>query len=149
MNTEIISAIIGATATLIAGLLVIFNKRISGSIQRKSMQFPDIGGKWKAKWYIDGDKEPYLEDIVIIKVKGFQIYGKGGNIHKGEYQFKGKFYRNMIANLIYEYSDSNISLSGVITFRISPRGKKCIGKWYGYTKEDTINGGNLIWERTL
>ena len=75
MDSEIIAALIGGGATLLAALLAIFGTTISSALKRKSLGYPSIKGCWKATWYIDGIDEIYLEDIVMIKkIRGMKIY---------------------------------------------------------------------------
>ena len=148
MDSEIIAALIGGGATLLAALLAIFGTTISSALKRKSLGYPSIKGCWKATWYIDGIDEIYLEDIVMIKkIRGMKIYGEGINTGKGNYPLTGKFSKNLILNFIYESNKDYVSLSGVIILKMNPLGEQCSGKWYGYIKEDKITGGTVIWDR--
>jgi|GEM_PF-1271719 len=148
MDTNIISAVIGAAATFLVGILTIYGKEIKSISRREKMGYPDIKGHWKASWYIDGTKEVYLEDTVVInKIKGINIYGEGLNSEKGNYPISGKYSNNLILNFIYESGQNYISLSGVIILKLSPLGTECKGKWYGYTKEEELTGGDVIWKK--
>lgn len=76
MNTQIISALIGAGATIISVILAfILNqiaKRISDKRFRKKHNIRDISGDWKSKWiYVDenGD-ENLIECLDNIRMKG-------------------------------------------------------------------------------
>jgi len=148
MDNSLLSAIIGACATMLAAFVTIFGKNIFSFKKIKSLGYPDIIASWKATWYIDDKDEIYLEDIVEIKkVKGFKIFGEGINSGKGNYPLYGRFSKNLILNFIYESSSSYVSLSGVVILKIDPLGSTCKGRWYGYTKEDKLTGGDVIWKR--
>lgn len=148
MDTNLISGIIGAAATLVAAVLTLYGKNIQALWKRKELGYPNIKGHWKATWYRDDSKEPYLEDTVVIqKIRGMNIYGEGINSEQGNYPLSGKFSKNLILNFIYESGKNYISLSGVIILKIDPLGTECKGRWYGYTKEDEVMGGDVIWKR--
>ena len=148
MDSNLIAAIIGAGATILAGILTVYGKDIKSIRKRKELGYPNIKGYWKASWYLDSSKEVYLEDTLIInKIKGVNIYGEGINSVSGNYPISGKFSKNLILNFIYESSKNYISLSGVIILKINPLGTECQGRWYGYTKEDELTGGNVIWKK--
>ena len=148
MDTNIIRALIGAGATILAAILTIYGKRITSKRKLKKLGYPDIKGYWKAFWYLDESKNIYLEDTVHIKsIRGMKVYGEGINTGKGNYPLYGRFSKNLIINFIYESSKNYISLSGVVILKIGPLGDECIGRWYGYTKEDILTGGNVIWKR--
>lgn len=148
MDTNLIAAIIGAGATIIVGLLTLFGKEIKSLRIRKELGYPNIKGHWRASWYLDNTEEVYLEDTVVInKIRGINIYGEGLNTGKGNYPLSGKFSKNLILNFIYESGKNYISLSGVIILKINPLGTECKGRWYGYTKEDKLAGGDVIWTK--
>ncbi|WP_138433047.1 hypothetical protein [Winogradskyella algicola] len=148
MDSNLVSAIIGAGATLFAGIITTFGKEINSHRKIKQLGYPDIKGHWKASWFIDNIKEVYLEDTVVInKIKGINIYGEGINHVNGNYPISGKFSKNLILNFIYESSKNYISLSGVIILKINPLGTECKGRWYGYTKEDELTGGDVLWKK--
>ena len=148
MDSNLLAALIGAGATIIAGILTVYGKEIKSIRRRKELGYPNIKGHWKASWYLDSAEEVYLEDTVIInKIKGINIYGEGINSINGNYPISGKFSKNLILNFIYESSKNYISLSGVIILKINPLGTECLGRWYGYTKEDKLTGGNVIWKK--
>jgi hypothetical protein len=148
MDSNLLSGLIGALATIIGSLLVIYADRINGKSKRKKMGFPDVTGNWRASWYIDGQSQVYLQDIVEIKkTKGLDIEGEGINTGKGNYPLHGRFAPNQIMNFTYESSENYVSLSGVVILKLNALGNKCQGRWYGYTKEDKLMGGDVTWER--
>ncbi|MCG8575014.1 MAG: hypothetical protein MI810_09045, partial [Flavobacteriales bacterium] len=123
MDSNIISGIIGALATLLAAFLTLYGKNLRSMLKRKESGYPDIIGHWKASWYLDEKKEVYLEDTVVInKVRGMNIYGEGINKVNGNYPLNGKFSKNLILNFIYESGKNYVSLSGVIILKIDPLG---------------------------
>ena len=110
MDTNLFAALIGAFATLVAALITLYGKSLSGLKKRKSLGFPDIKGQWRATWYLDDQEDPYLEDIVVIEtIKGMTIKGEGVNSGKGNYPIEGKFTNNLILNFIYESGSSYVS----------------------------------------
>lgn len=148
MDSNLTGAIIGAGATILVGVLTLFGKEIKFIRKRKNLGYPNIKGHWKAFWYLDDSEEIYLEDTVVInKLKGINIYGEGLNTGKGNYPITGKFSKNLILNFIYESGKNYVSLSGVIVLKINPLGTECKGRWYGYTKEDKLTGGDVIWKK--
>lgn len=148
MDPDLLSGIIGAGATVLVGVLTIFGKEIKSIRIRQGLGYPNIKGHWKASWFLDDSEEIYLEDTIVInKIKGISIYGEGINNVNGNYPLSGKFSKNLILNFIYESSKNYISLSGVIILKVNAMGTKCEGRWYGYTKEDKLTGGNVIWEK--
>lgn len=148
MDTNIIAALIGAGATMLAAILTIYGKNIFAAKKGKSLGYPDIIASWKASWYLDDKEGVYLEDVVQIKkVKGLKIVGEGINSDKGNYPLNGRFSKNLILNFIYESGSPYISMSGVVILKVDALGTTCKGRWYGYTKEDVITGGDVIWKR--
>ncbi len=148
MDTNLISALIGSGATILAAILTVYGNNIKSFLKRKNLGYPDIKGNWKATWYIDESDEVYLEDtIVISKIRGMKIYGEGLSSGYGNYPLTGKFSKNLILNFIYESEKNSVLLSGVIILKINPLGTECKGKWYGYTKEDKLTGGDVIWKK--
>jgi len=148
MDTNLISVIIGSGATILAAILTVFGKNITTLWKRKELGYPEIKGYWKATWYLDDSEVVYIEDTIKInKIRGMNIYAEGIDTVNGNYPLNGKFSKNLILNFIYESGKKYISLSGVIILKMDPMGTECKGKWYGYTKEDKLMGGNVAWKR--
>lgn len=148
MDTNFVSALTGAAATIMAAILTVYGNNIRSLAKRKELGYPNIIGHWRAYWYLDESAEVYLEDTVVInKIKGIDIYGEGINPINGNYPIHGKLSKNLILNFIYESGKNYISLSGVIILKIDPLGTECNGRWYGYTKEDKVAGGKVIWKK--
>jgi len=121
----------------------------SERLRKEDKPLPDISGlqgTWKSTWYLEGDKEPYVEDHVWIEgIKENKVQGHGED-EKGLYNFEG-FYERGVLTLVYKYVDRGYSLAGVIVLEVGALSKKAEGKWYGYLIEGKINGGSVEWEK--
>jgi len=148
MGTTILGAVIGA---VVAAPLTLWLQYLLPRIKAKREGIPNIVGQWEGEWYVEanGAETPYIKDVLDIeKQSGFKVFGRGKD-NKGTYMLTGKFSAGGIVCFTYEYEKTPNLLTGVVILKIDALVKKCVGRWYGYTKEDTIQGGKVTWSRVL
>ena len=113
-------------------------------LRSKDKDISNLKGRWDAKWYLDGEEEPYVDDeIVIEEIVGNEVHGHGMDT-KGTYDFEGLFLRGVLS-LVYNYR--NFPMAGVVVLKVGLRGRNAKGKWYGYLVEDRIDGGKVTWKK--
>jgi hypothetical protein len=155
MDNTIIAAIIGLTGTIIGGLITLFGKDFFEKLAAPKNIHVDIIGLWDCEWYTKGDlgektivEKLYNKDTVEIKkLKGWEIDAEGTQPN-GKYLLKGRISAVNVVTLLYEGISKKKSLTGVVILKVSPMGDIMEGHWYGYTREDILQGGKVIWKRS-
>ena len=99
MNAQIISALIGAGATIVSVILAFLLNQIAKKISekrfRKKHNIRDISGDWKSKWiYLDENGE----EIIIECLDNITMKGK--NCFEGEGKGESKKWHYSIAGTI-------------------------------------------------
>ncbi|HEX8068496.1 MAG TPA: hypothetical protein VF546_00995 [Pyrinomonadaceae bacterium] len=149
MDTTIIAAFIGVGGIILGITLEQFLPNWIEAFRSRGIGIPNVIGTWRGKWYVGegAHKTLYTEDIITIeKRKGFRILGKAQEA-KGTYLIYGRFSMSNIFTLSYHFPDTRISLTGVILLKLDPLSKEFDGRWWGYTKEGSIMGGEVQWTR--
>ena len=147
MDTTILAAIIGLFGVLLGAIT---QPLIAELITRKKLRaygIPDISGQYNGVWYLGANdsRSEYVRDSVDIKLhSGFKVTGTGKD-EKGVYRIEGEISLHGMITLSYSYQNSG--LSGVAILKIDPLAKVFSGIWYGYLKEQKIDGGHVIWTR--
>jgi len=151
MNTQIISALIGAGATIISVILAfILNqiaKRISDKRFRKKHNIRDISGDWKSKWiYVNenGD-ENIIECLDNIRMKGKNCFEGKSERKEWHYSIAGTidemgYLSGTWDSLIDTYKDSFL-------LKLRPSLKYIEGHTLSVSFEHDTRPGRWVWER--
>jgi cell division protein YceG involved in septum cleavage len=147
----IVAAVIGFVGTTIGGLLTAFGREFLDKFASGRNPYVDILGLWNCEWYVtnsSGDEVLYNSDIVkITELKGWGVEARGYQQTAGEYVLSGRISPVNVLTMLYEGKSKRHSLTGAVVLKVSPLADVMKGKWYGYTREDKLQGGEVIWKR--
>lgn len=152
MNPQVLGAMIGAGATLVAGSVTELVKwrmsRSASSTYRQKLGLPDALGRWKCDWWKE-DGSLYVTDVVEIKkwVKNgrFEGYGMQPTL---TYRVNGEVDGTKVMALTYRTEDfPTKSYVGVACLELDQDGEEWRGYWYGRAKTGEFMGGRVKWSR--
>jgi len=154
MSTAIITALIGAGATIFAGLIA---WAASATLQkgaslkyRRDLRLPDPLGRWKCDWF-KADGSLYVSDEVNVEswVKDGRFRGKGIQPTLS-YTLEGEIDGTRVMALTYRTEDfPTKAYVGVACLLFSMDGDGLSGHWYGRARDGEFMGGVTKWRRKL
>ncbi len=150
MNTIIIVAIIGATATCIAPIVTLFIKNYFDNKEYIRIKGRSIVGKWKGEVTQEyGSSEVSYKVTIELKKKGKKLLGTcrvepHEILEKKSYNLvlNGALFTNEIFKIDYKNKDSNVKQFGTFLMKLLPEGDKIIGRFVGFgvRQEKLISG---------
>ncbi len=150
MDSNVLSALIGVAGIILGAFVRPVREYVLFKIKIAGKNIPNLVGHWKVEWFVpdgEGGWELYSKDTIDIeKQRGFNVSGKGRE-DKGTYLLTGKLSMSNILSFTYEFENPRIISTGGGILQIDPLGKTGTGLWYGFTKQNRIEGGEVIWKR--
>ncbi|NNE91044.1 MAG: hypothetical protein HKN23_05310 [Verrucomicrobiales bacterium] len=143
----------GAAAVTAIGAVVSGFRVLLDSRQRKTSNFPDISGSWKATWHLDDNVTGYEEklftdDLEFKSIRGLKVTGNGHDPNFGNYNFEGRISASRVLTLYYRFTKYP-AIEGVIFLRLIPSGRTAKGYWYGLMDDEEIRGGRAEIARAI
>lgn len=153
MNATVISALIGATATVAGPIVTYFiTKRSKTPGTRESgFQPRPIAGQWNGVWSYEenGQINVHSRDTIHLdKIDGFDLRGRGHDPKFDEpYAIEGFATARDRFALSYRFKESAKAYVGVVLLELDDLGERFEGEWFGYTVKGK-RGGPVVWERS-
>jgi hypothetical protein len=149
MTEIVLTALIGGIGTVAGAVLAEVVRIYSTTRSDRSSELSGLKGRWRCQWHTktsNGNEAVYSEDIVTIeRVRGHRFSGSGVD-RFGGYLVEGQVSTAHIVTFYTCGTGRNSRLSAVGIMRLEPRREKMAGTWRGYTHQDVIVGGKVIWE---
>lgn len=146
---EMSYALVTIGAAVIGALIQAFGRDLWDMLPRSGPKYPLFNGCWDAVWMItgdDGSEREYIHDTVDLKQRGRSVSGKGRDSRgRGDYVLHGRFNSHGIVTLAYEYERA--AMAGSVTLKADPVPNSATGRWHGYTQEDEVVSGRVVWTK--
>lgn len=149
MDPQIIGAVIGASATVFSGVLVVFlnhlSKKHSEKQYRDNHQINDISGIWQTKWKFDiSDKPKEYQDTIYLEMEGkHEMRGKGGN-ERWKYEIEGSI--DEMGIVLGTWHSTIDSYKGTFILKIKPSRRRLEGYVTSLAFEEDFRHGTWVWE---
>lgn len=149
-EAAVISGLIGAAGTIVAGFLSPFAEDFRNRILSSDSSDPLLG-RWKAIWKVDPgsntDRRMVTDTVRITKVRNQYIEGFGQNAEFGDYKLSGE-QSQFVITLSFHGEGRNKDLQGVMILKKGAQRDQMQGVWAQYSPQHKLVRGQVKLEKT-